>query len=87
MYLSIYLAGYTHVTKINYLPFDNCSTIDHWNYWVFFDRPAELLKPLYQALPSFNDPVEEVFLEHRLRIGDNAGNQHYHLFPNKAFFA
>ena len=37
---------------------------------------------LYQTIPTFNDPEEvEDFLKILWRKGENAGNQHFLLFP------
>ena len=36
---------------------------------------------LYHTIPTFNDLEEEDFLQNILGKGENAGNQHFLLFP------
>ena len=40
-----------------------------------------MLLPLYHTIPSFKDPKKEAF-GHIVRKGENAGNQHFLLFPH-----
>ena len=38
------------------------------------------ISTLYHTIPTFNDPKEEAFRKYS-RKGENAGNQHFLLFP------
>ena len=70
----------THVTPVNFISGYKYICCNYTPISIFFAYLIQIPSTLYHTIPTFNNPQRKA-LENIVEKGENAGNQHFLLFP------